>query len=472
MQSVAAGVVLVLLGSHVGWNIHASRRLSHEVEIARRSGATMSLAEFFPAQTAAAADNAALDLRAAYRAMSSGWPLEPHPAWKRLGELEPPYDDVRLSPPLSQDQLSCLREIVRLERRALRHVDDACRKPALEWPTETPPALVLFRTDDLAEQRRVAELLRVAALCAHAEGDYAEAIRRVRQLLFVSAALEKIPDETGHRAALYTSGTACELLTAFRQEDDGIGPAHDTRAQIALLLDESPLRAGWRLVLCAQRAQYVDTLSRVAEGRITSEVINMPRPPWRVLRHLWKPMLRNDAALLCRLTSQVLDASEEPTWPAFQGRQPDMSAAVLDRFPLHGFACILGHDESQLAELHYRGLTRRRMAAVALAVRWYAADHHGQRPRCLQDLVPGYLPNVPADPLAADTRPLGYRADADRPIVYSVGNNGTDEAGSDLRPALRYLSSLGATEDEVLYLDERPPTEVRKEVWPFATGPR
>ena len=144
-----AYMLLLVVAGHVGWNVHARRSLSESVESARRLGEPMSPADFFPAPTVADADNAALDL-AAFRTMQPYFP--PHEAWERLGQLESPYDDDRrLSPPLSQDQLNCLRELVRLERCALRHVDDACDKPALQWPLEPPRITEFLQSDDVSQ---------------------------------------------------------------------------------------------------------------------------------------------------------------------------------------------------------------------------------------------------------------------------------------------------------------------------------
>ena len=78
------------------------------------------------------------------------------------------------------------------------------------------------------------------------------------------------------------------------------------------------------------------------------------------------------------------------------------------------------------------GLTHRRLAAAALAVRWYAVEHDGRLPASLEELVPRYLPAVPLDPMAKG-RPLGYSPDPARPMVYSVGENGIDNGGETTR---------------------------------------
>jgi hypothetical protein len=71
-------------------------------------------------------------------------------------------------------------------------------------------------------------------------------------------------------------------------------------------------------------------------------------------------------------------------------------------------------------------------AKLALAIELYDA-HHGEHPASLDDLVPGFLPELPVDPLADDGR-FGYRLLTDDPharryLLYSTGLDGEDNGG-------------------------------------------
>lgn len=67
--------------------------------------------------------------------------------------------------------------------------------------------------------------------------------------------------------------------------------------------------------------------------------------------------------------------------------------------------------------VYYRYTAMRRMAAAAIAIRLYQADHDGTRPETLEALVPDYLPAVPMDPYVGD-RPIGYKPDGVVPKTY------------------------------------------------------
>jgi hypothetical protein len=73
-------------------------------------------------------------------------------------------------------------------------------------------------------------------------------------------------------------------------------------------------------------------------------------------------------------------------------------------------------------------LASRRMAATAIAIRLYELDH-GRRPSTLVELIGSYLPATPDDPLAP-SGPIRYIPNAERPLLYSVGQNGTDDGGA------------------------------------------
>jgi hypothetical protein len=54
----------------------------------------------------------------------------------------------------------------------------------------------------------------------------------------------------------------------------------------------------------------------------------------------------------------------------------------------------------------------------------------GRRPEKLADLVPAYLASVPDDPFAPDRRKLGYKPNANPPVLYSVNADGIDDGGA------------------------------------------
>ncbi len=86
----------------------------------------------------------------------------------------------------------------------------------------------------------------------------------------------------------------------------------------------------------------------------------------------------------------------------------------------------------RIIEVNANYETRLDQGAVAAAIERYRLAQ-GTPPDQLEDLVPGYLGNVPLDPY--DEQPLRYRREGEGYIIYSVGDNLADEGGAEGRTA-------------------------------------
>src|SRR6185436_9839247 len=123
----------------------------------------------------------------------------------------------------------------------------------------------------------------------------------------------------------------------------------------------------------------------------------------------------DDALLMLRHVNNILAAREaSPDWPTFCLKAPQVPKELDSARYTHVIARMLLPAFGRSVETDYRVLTVRRLSAAALAVRAYALDHDGKLPEKLEDLVPGYLPSVPSDALAAK-QPIRYIADPGKP---------------------------------------------------------
>jgi hypothetical protein len=116
-------------------------------------------------------------------------------------------------------------------------------------------------------------------------------------------------------------------------------------------------------------------------------------------------------------------------WHAFKASAPPAAYPPPGLDALHPIA-FMQTDDHRLVNTHYRALTERRLTACALAIRLFQIDHGGSLPPDLHQLIPQYLAAIPVDPMArADA--LCYRRDVPGGIIYSVGDNGSDDGGSE-----------------------------------------
>jgi hypothetical protein len=79
-----------------------------------------------------------------------------------------------------------------------------------------------------------------------------------------------------------------------------------------------------------------------------------------------------------------------------------------------------------LEERLYRHEAKLRLLICGLALRSYCVEK-GQPPEKLADLVPDHLTAVPEDPYSG--KPLVYRREADKYVLYTVGPDGQDDGG-------------------------------------------
>ena len=78
--------------------------------------------------------------------------------------------------------------------------------------------------------------------------------------------------------------------------------------------------------------------------------------------------------------------------------------------------------------IDHEARARTRATVVALGIRQFQQDHDGAIPGRLEDLLPGYVGEIPKDPFRPASNLL-YRVSGTNWVVYSVGPNENDDGG-------------------------------------------
>ena len=479
----AALVIVSIVAMHQWWGQRAAHRLDREVLALAAAGEPVTpqalLGPALPDE-----QNAAVDLRASADSIESSaksdalrWVLDTEPA-----------------PPLTEGERCAIGALMYEHRDAFARVRAARARAGVDWqvrlasPLFDTPAKDVYRLSDLAE------LLELAVLYEHARGDHGAALQHVRDVLFVSRAAGGHPRSTGssfvEAAALRLCQVAPELRVAPDGRDGAATPA-DVASAVSELLDDKPSRRALVRWLQWERLVLLDASTELANGglpwtRILPTCVYGDRHSefekafdQRVSRltdaafpHLFRAMILDDGAIMVRHATHVSRvAAESPDWPTAARRgvqHPLHETTSAWRLFRHATVGLLLPRFDRVLSGHYRVTAARRLAATALAIRWYACEHNGELPARLEDLVPKYLPAVPLDPLA-DGRPLNYHADVARPIVYSVGDNGVDDNGHEPdgnAPRMEWASRS----DQVMHLRRRPRPEPFPERWWWPPG--
>lgn len=443
-------LALLLVAAHWGAGRYARSRLDAALDAYRRAGEPIEPKDFLeplppPEQ------NAAVDWIAAADLIDTS-----SPAWTEFYRL----DDVAI--PLDQAETATINAVLRLCRDALRRVDVATSKPLVVWP-RGPDNPIGSDNDPWRRTYILRQILHASALQAHQLGDDHTAVARVGQMIALARAVDCDPLLYAHNSAVASHAWACD--TVFELAPDlGADVTAQLRPLIAVLLDDHPLRDSLVRAMKGERATAWRFAHSFASGE--RDLRGFRAPGWQTMMFAygWRPLVLYDTPIVLRHAGEIAAAAAiAENWQAFQEWAPGLDGpSEYRRDPrLHLFAGIFGHWPQHHFRTHFAALADRHLAATALAIRCYSADHDGRLPSELDELVPNYLPTLPVDPMAHAGRTLGYRSEGSDPILYSVGNNGTDDLGSSALPDNRPLSKAYSPDrwqrlDAVVHLTRQP----------------
>lgn len=427
VASVAAGSIGIGAEPERPTVEQAQKALEADLEALHGKGEP-ARAEDLDRPAVADAENAVLDLRAAIKSVNT--------ESKALRA----YDDLNwpLSVPLSKEQETIARAWVKECAPALKLIKSAMAKGKVNWKRPYTTPLIKVMLPDLSGMRMLANILQPAALVAHADGDDIAALEHVRELLFLSRAAGDEPFLVSHLVGLGIDALACDVCRRIGPTLQlGKEPAmrEQLRRTIAELLDETEVNGHMRRAMQGERLCQVDLALALAAGKMTLDelagasgsgraggVKDLGLKPEEVA-----PIALTDARILLGAMARVVDAGTAGDLPtALTKMKPWPPPERMDP-KKHFYVAMMAPSLEKGFAAHYTGLANRRLAATALAIRWYAMDHDGKVPQTLQDLVPAYLPTVPADPMVAGGAPLIYVPDDE--LVYSVGVDGQDDGG-------------------------------------------
>lgn len=425
--------LVVLAAGYFSWSKRAEQRLDDLLAELRRSGEPTEPHHLTHPPIPAEHD-AAIDLLAAGAAL------------EKAGATLDAYNKVDFDAPLGAADRAAVAAHVAAERDVLEKIRGARGKRDADWRIAYQSPALSILLPHLNDQRSLATLSRAAAVHEHLAGNDAAAVEHLRDVLAIGDATDTQPLLVGHLVALGVRSVATHGFEKLAPDlairtgggapgATGAATAEQVRGAIRELLDEARSEAGFRGGLQGERVLQLDTTRLLAERKLDLNTVSgttagtrsaFGAPP------LPRGMILGDAHLMAVQVADVMKAYEKSAdYPTFKANAPPFPAVVRKSPMMHVVASILMPAYDRFALQQFRSRAERRLVAVALALRLYAADHGGSYPRTLDELVPAYLPAVPKDPFAAGDKPLLYSAaDPAVPLVYSVGENGADDGGS------------------------------------------
>lgn len=304
----------------------------------------------------------------------------------------------------------------------------------------------------LNQAKAMANTLADGAAYSHLKGDDGEAIERLIDLLHLARSLRQDDFLVSQLVAIGIEALACDQMQMIAPglRFDGTATTRPaTRAMVRplidRLLDDGLIADGIRRSLLMERVIWIDYCRTASAGTW----IIRPLADREIIRVNRNMAIMQEAGK-CKNWPDAKDVLKRCKWDPlvgaaiFMGPTPAASRTVPRYSRLfHGWA----GDLSAYLERQFQGLAERRVTAVSLACQLYRVDE-GHWPQRLDELVPKYLPAVPADPFYNDGRPLGYvvlkgklPGGGDRPMIFYNGEATSLNPGKE--PAYRWLPYNG-----------------------------
>ena len=437
-------VAVLLLFAHGIWGIVEQRRLNAALAALAAAGEPTSVDDLkLTADGPPDGENASVDYaRAAGR-------IDPSlPAWRRFVELPdgafdlPPTDEAR----------AVAAELCRAQAPVLAAVAAGRGKRPGTWHDAFHPEV--FLPDDtmgLAATRKVADLLALSATdAAVTGGDGSAAVAQLSDGVALADAAQRRPTLLAH---VYATGMAAVAASAVARTMPFVPATPAVRPAMAdllrALLDETDMDAGTQLGWRTEGVTVLRQMRDFAAGHLTGPGVGSV-PQGSVVLYVVRPIVTADTAMAVAHVDGLRQAATAVDWPTARRQMPTTVPAALRARPVVHLALAFFVPPANAAVREgYRARANRRLAAVSVAARLFAADHDGRVPTAWADLVPAYLPAVPTD--AMDGRPM--RLAADPPRAWSVGDDERDDGGVPVDESAPRSKRHG---DDVAFLTVQP----------------
>jgi len=449
--------VLLLLVAYFVWSSSTRARLDRRIAELSAAGEPMTIAALQP-KSPDDSVNAMIELAKASVALN-----EKTPAWEEL-------ENLRDAPaiPLQPLERQIIEKAVAEKQAALDWLAKAAKKPDAVSDVQLTTPLVNSILPRLNTLRWLARLCQYAAMHEFDSGRHDAAIERLTPIENIARAGASHPFLIGALTAIGCRAIWSDTLIQFAPDlKIGTQPGDVTpdqlRRTIAQLLDHRRQVGEYGLAMRGERLMQLDTFQALAVGSLivgnAAGPGAIPTARTTILAKVARPVIYDNALFCLDATTELVPVAEQKDLPAAKAKMAPTTQRVADTRHRWSkvFASMLMPPLDRAFATHFRQRTDENLAAVALALRWYQVDHGGKLPERLADLVPDYLPTLPIDLISG--KPFGYRPGGDDPIVWSVGQDETDDGGSE-QPAGRwqYIGDYErwVTKDAVVHLTRRP----------------
>lgn len=414
---VIALVLLPLLGIATV-HLMAGRALEKRIEAIRAQGIPITLQELHDSYTLPMdAENAAILYMQAFSCLLE-WSGEDKQKLPVVGNAQLPAR----TDPISEPNQALIREYLADNQEALEILHEARALPHARYPVNLALG-INYMSPWLNDTRRSARLLELEALMHVEQGDPNQALDSVRAGLALTQSL-KSPILIDYLVRI--AAGALQLQTLERV----MNRTALTQAQLqdmAARVHGPPAAHSIKYALVGERCMGLSCFRKPQRymAKLAGPGNSLPGlalGPVRVLG-----LLKRDSVSYLDIMQDCIDTTDLPA-PERLAAAKAIAQAVEQGERGGIFTRLLVPALSRVMELEIKAQAHRLAAYCALAVEQYRLGT-GHLPESLDKLVPQYLDAVPLDPF--DGKPLRYRLLNPGFVIYSVGEDLSDDGGQE-----------------------------------------
>lgn len=319
-----------------------------------------------------------------------------------------------------------------------RHLSDEQRArygtPTLEPPSENPE-LGNVLLQPAGESDELMDMLAAHALLSASAGDLAAAVDDIETIFRFAAQLREIPFIIGDLKSLtqFSRGLWVWGLILERHPD-AFSAEQLTRLEAAA----QAFAKGQPLVrLASERINFADMMQRTFpdDGRGDGILIrggtkvSNPASLFNLVAPVWKQTVlsrKKNVEAFDRLITLGQRELERPLWES-QSAEYDVELARVKADETLTYAGLMSFPVRNV-QIRQDDAIQKRDVVVAASAATRFLKTNGRYPTTLDELIPKYLPKLPLDRYTG--KPLGYKLEAGRPIIYSIGNDRHDDGGA------------------------------------------
>jgi len=310
--------------------------------------------------------------------------------------------------------LPFIERLRRVDQASLDAVEQAmkCGERA-DWPSVVVDA-ASFENESSYAIWELQELLSIDVRYSAYCGDYPRVFERLAQLHRLSLDLDSSifgPCDLWH----WTRATELIAIQIARDPQIRSGirvfPEKECAGLIRELLDDAAMFKSDRRTLLCQRSWFLNSLLSVNGLELSHTGLERSV---RLADWLQLPGSFRTATQLLAFHDKLTLSFYRPDYEGFLQSCP--KPQWLSGEPLR----MTSLEEHLLSfpAMHYNAETDRHLAAMTVAMEWYAAEHGGTFPQSPLELIPKYLPEMPGDS-STDGSPLQFRND-ERAVIFST----------------------------------------------------